>query len=115
LYDIGVKEVKKMNLIQWSYSKKYQIKAIFDEYPDTIFIFRSISSYYLLFTTKGILSDVGPTRFDYVKMELLLNMELDSLPAYLNRKSQKDMQLINLLIEQKEVPDSLIQILTHST
>ncbi|MET1014945.1 MAG: hypothetical protein ABWX61_10635 [Paenisporosarcina sp.] len=103
-----------MNLIQWSYTKKYQIKAIFNEFPDTIFIFRSIGSYYFIYTTKGILSEVGPTRHDYVKMELLLNLELNSLPAYLNRKNQKDMTLINLWLQKKELPDSILEVLSNT-
>lgn len=103
-----------MNLIQWSYTKKYQIKAIFDEFPDTVFIFRSISSYYFIFTTKGIVSHLGPSRDDYVKMELLLNLELDSLQAYLNKKNQSDMSIINQWIQKEELPDSILEVLSYT-
>ena len=101
-----------MNLIQWSYTKKYQIKAIYDVFPDTVFIFRSISSYYYIFTTKGIVSNEGPSREDYVKMELLLNSELDSLPAYLNKKNQSDISIINNWLQKKELPDSILEVLS---
>lgn len=101
-----------MNLIQWSYTKKYQIKAIYDVFPDTVFIFRSIGSYYYIFTTKGIVSNEGPSREDYVKMELLLNLELDSLPAYLNKKNQSDISIINKWLQKKELPDSILEVLS---
>ena len=70
-----------MKLLQWSYAQKYQIKAIFDSFPDMIIIFRSVGNYYFVFTTKGIVSTASPTRKDYVEMELLLNLELDKLSS----------------------------------
>ena len=91
-----------MRLIQWSYTKKYQIKAIFNDFPDMIFIFRSIGNYYFIFTTKGTSHDTFPSRKNYVEMELLLNEELQTLPAYIARKSTNEMLWINSWMEEHQ-------------
>lgn len=96
-----------MNLLHWSYTKKYQIKAIFDSYPDMMIIFRSVGHYYFVFTTSGIVSVPSPSRKDYVEMELLINLELDKLTSYLNRKNQSEVAFINLWIQKKGLPTSI--------
>jgi len=78
-----------LKLIQWSYSRKYQVKAIFDKFPDMIIVFRTIGTYYFVFTTKGHIPDSYPTRKDYEEMELLINEELKTLPSYIARKSSQ--------------------------
>ena len=100
-----------MNLIQWSYARNYQIKAIFDSFPDMVFIFRSINSYYFIFTTKGIISvDSIPTRRDYVEMELLINLELDRLQSYINRRNHDEIEWINCWLEKKELPGINLEV-----
>lgn len=90
-----------MKLLQWSYTHNYQIKAIFDSYPDMIIIFRSVGDYYFVFTTRGIVSVPSPSRKEYVEMELLMNIELDKLTAYLNRKNKSEGAFINSWIQKK--------------
>ena len=100
-----------MNLIQWSYTRKYQIQAIFDSFPDMVFIFRSINSYYFIFTTKGIVSvDLIPTRRDYVEMELLINLEFDRLQSYINRKNHLEIGWINSWLQKKELPNTNLEV-----
>ncbi|WP_075617797.1 hypothetical protein [Paenisporosarcina indica] len=93
-----------MELIQWSYTRKYQVKAIFSEFPEMTIIFRSIGSYYFVFTTKGNLRDQYPTRKDYVEMELLINDELQTLPAYIARNASTETTWINSLLLEKGLP-----------
>ena len=70
-----------------------------------IIIFRTIGNYYFVFTTKGTAHDTFPSRKDYVEMELLLNGELQTLPAYVARKSPSEMIWINswMVDHQKEL------------
>lgn len=93
-----------MELIQWSYTRKYQVKAIFSEFPEMVIIFRSIGSYYFVFTTKGNIQDSYPTRKDYVEMELLLNNELHTLPAYIARNATTEATWINSFLIEKGLP-----------
>ncbi len=93
-----------MKLIQWSYTKRYQVKAIFNEFPDMIFIFRTIGSYYFVFTTKGEVADQIPTRKNYIEMELLINEQLQTLSAYLNRKSLAEEFWIEEWLHKKGLP-----------
>ena len=93
-----------MELIQWSYTRKYQVKAIFSGFPELVIIFRSIGSYYFVFTSKGNILDSYPTRKDYVKMELLLNNELQTLPAYIARNAITEVSLINSFLLEKGLP-----------
>lgn len=75
-----------MKLLHWEYTRKYQIKGIFDEFPETIFLFRRVKDYYFLFSMSGLDKHAIPSKRDYVRMEYLLNKELYSLEAYLQRK-----------------------------
>ncbi|AYC29475.1 hypothetical protein [Paenisporosarcina cavernae] len=97
-----------MNLLQWSYTKRYQVKAIFDKFPDQVFVFRTIGSYYFVFTTKGSPMHVYPTREDYVAMELLINEELDLLPHYLTRRNSKEDTYINSWLENTKRTSSVL-------
>ena len=90
-----------MKLLHWSYTHNYQIKGIFDSYPDMIIILRSVGDYYFVFTTRGIVSVPSPSRKEYVEMELLINSELDKLTAYLNRKNKSEVAFINSWIQKK--------------
>lgn len=96
-----------MNLLHWSYTYNYQVKAIFDSYPDMMIIFRSVGDYFFVFTTRGTVPVPSPCRKDYVEMELLLNLELDKLTAYLKRKNQTELDFINSWIQKKELPTSI--------
>lgn len=75
-----------MKLIQWSYAKRYNIKAIYDEFPHVVVLFRQIGGYYFIFSMKGLTPEHLPNRRDYVKMEYLLNKDLGLLEAYKERK-----------------------------
>ena len=75
-----------MKMIQWSYAKRYNIKAIFDEFPHVVVLFRQIGGYYFIFSMKGLTPEHIPNRRDYVKMEYLLNKDLGLLEAYKERK-----------------------------
>lgn len=74
-----------MKLLQWEYTRKYQVKCIFDEFPHTVFIFRKVKDYYFLFSMSGLDKHAVPTKKDYVRMEYLLNKELCLLDAYRQR------------------------------
>lgn len=75
-----------VKLIQWAYTRKYQIKAVFEPFPSTIVLFRKISDYYFIFSMSGLDPYMLPNRKDYVRMEYLLNKELGTLQAYKDRK-----------------------------
>lgn len=75
-----------MKLVNWSYAKRYNIKAIFDEFPHVVVLFRQIGGYYFIFSMKGLTKERIPERKDYVKMEYLLNKDLGLLDAYKLRK-----------------------------
>ncbi|EPD53963.1 hypothetical protein MHH33_09925 [Paenisporosarcina sp. FSL H8-0542] len=102
-----------MKLIQWSYTKRYQVKAIFDEFPNMILVFRTIGSYYFIFTTKGSIDNRYPTRKDYVEMELLVNEQLQTLQSYINRKSPLEMKWVDEWLQKKELPLTQLEVLSH--
>lgn len=77
-----------MKLINWSYAKRYNIKATFDEFPHVVVLFRQIGGYYFIYSMKGLTPEHVPGRREYVQMEYLLNKELGQLDAYLKRKSR---------------------------
>ncbi|PUB13919.1 hypothetical protein [Paenisporosarcina sp. OV554] len=102
-----------MKLIQWSYAKRYQVKAIFDEFPDMILIFRTVGSYYFVFTTIGTVSHSNPTRKDYVEMELLINEQLQTLPAYIQRKSEVEMAWVEPWLCEKGLSFTQLKVLPY--
>lgn len=75
-----------MKLVNWSYAKRYNIKAVFDEFPHIVVRFRQVGGYYFIFSMQGVTKDHVPGRRDYVQMEYLLNKELDLLDAYIGRR-----------------------------
>ncbi|SEJ17078.1 hypothetical protein SAMN04488127_1171 [Bhargavaea ginsengi] len=78
-----------MKIVQWAYARKYQIKAVFDDFPETVFLFRRIGEYYFLFSCTGGEFTRLPEREDYGQMEELVNEELGTLEHYLNRRSNR--------------------------
>lgn len=76
-----------MNIVHWNYTRKYRIKCVFDTFPATVVLFRKITDYYFIFSMSGVDEHSLPNRNDYERMEYVLNAELGTLPAYLNRKS----------------------------
>jgi hypothetical protein len=75
-----------MKLTKWSYTKRYNIKAQFDKYPNSVVIFRQIKDYYFVYTVNWAISDPVVTKNALEKMELLLNSELGTLDEYRLRK-----------------------------
>jgi hypothetical protein len=74
-----------MKLLDWKYTRKYQVKCVFDKFPETVFIFRQVKDYYFLFSMSGLDRNAIPSRKDYVQMEYQLNKELCLLEAYRQR------------------------------
>ncbi|HAQ08302.1 MAG TPA: hypothetical protein DCR24_12560 [Bacillus bacterium] len=75
-----------MKLTKWSYTKRYNIKAQFDEYPNSIVVFRQIKNFYFVYTVKWSLSDPVVSKNILEEMELLLNRELGTEEYYIKRK-----------------------------
>lgn len=75
-----------MKLTRWSYTKRYNIKAQFDIFPNSVVIFRQIKNYYFVYTVKWSLSDPIVSKNALEEMEWLLNKELDTLESYSRRK-----------------------------
>ncbi|SIT80866.1 hypothetical protein [Edaphobacillus lindanitolerans] len=80
-----------MKLMQWAYTRKYQVKAVFDDFPETVFLFRRIGEYYFLFSSRGGEYGRLPERHDYAVMEELVNGELGTLHQYRNRRSARSL------------------------
>ncbi|WP_409290244.1 hypothetical protein [Peribacillus sp. SCS-37] len=79
-----------MKMIKWSYSKRNHIRASFDHYPNTLFIFRRIRGYYFAYTMDWSGEDPPVSKEDLEKMELLLNRELGCEEQYLARVVSRD-------------------------
>ena len=75
-----------MNLTKWSYTKRYNIKAEFDVFPNSVVIFRQIKDYYFVYTVNWSLSDPVVSKTVLGEMEWLLNKELGTLENYSLRK-----------------------------
>ncbi|MGM0847196.1 MAG: hypothetical protein ACQEUT_19745 [Bacillota bacterium] len=76
-----------MELIRWSYSKRFNIKASFDRFPNSTVLFRKIKGYYFVYNVFWSSADPIVTRSDLIEMELLLNRDLGSEDEYINRRS----------------------------
>ncbi|MES1039638.1 MULTISPECIES: hypothetical protein [Peribacillus] len=75
-----------MQLVKWSYMRRYNIKAIFDQFPNSPVIFRKIREYYFVYTIHWTAAD-GPIGIkELEEMEQLLNRELGTELQYLYRK-----------------------------
>lgn len=81
-----------MEIKKWSYTKRYNIKAVFDEYPGSIVIFRQIKNYYFVYTVKWSTSDPVVSKKALEEMEWLLNKELGTDGEYRNRKEFKHLE-----------------------
>ncbi len=77
-----------MKLISWTYTKRYNIKAIYDIFPHSNVIFRLIHNYYFIYIVNWSEQDPPVEKKDLVQMELLLNDELGTGHFYRNRKSK---------------------------
>jgi len=81
-----------MRILHWSYTRKYQVKTVFDLFPDTVVIFRQIHGYYFIRSMKGLDPSSLPERKHYVQMEYCINKELGTLSAYKSRKALQSRQ-----------------------
>jgi diacylglycerol kinase (ATP) len=77
-----------MELLDWTYTRKYNIKAHFSKFPHSIVVFRSIKDYYFVYQVNWSDKDPVVLRDDLEEMELLLNRELNLEDGYLQRKSR---------------------------
>ncbi|MGE7604159.1 hypothetical protein ACQKL5_16940 [Peribacillus sp. NPDC097675] len=75
-----------MQLVKWSYMRRYNIKAIFDQYPNSPVIFRKIRDYYFIYTIHWTSTDETVGKYELEQMELLLNRELGTEWQYRYRK-----------------------------
>ncbi|MFC4735358.1 hypothetical protein ACFO4L_02055 [Bacillus daqingensis] len=76
-----------MKLLDWSYGRRYQIKAVFSKFPKSTVIFRSFPAYYFIYTVRWSEDDPVVTREDLVEMEKILNDMLGLLDNYENRRA----------------------------
>ncbi|KKB38250.1 hypothetical protein [Bacillus thermotolerans] len=79
-----------MRLVKWAYSRRYNIKAVFDKFPHSNVIFRTIHQFYFVYIVNWSEKDPVVTRKDLEEMELLLNEEMGTLMFYLRRRSQTE-------------------------
>lgn len=77
-----------MNLVSWTYTKRYNIKAVFDRFPNSNVIFRFIHTYYFIYIVNWSDRDPPVEKVDLEQMELLLNDELGTGRFYRNRRSR---------------------------
>ncbi|MCJ8009009.1 hypothetical protein ACFFF5_09865 [Lederbergia wuyishanensis] len=74
-----------MKILKWSYTRHYNIKARFDEFPNSDVIFRQIKDYYFIYTVAWSNKDSVVERRHLEEMEFLLNSELGTIDCYKNR------------------------------
>lgn len=74
-------------MIQWVYTRRYNIKAVYDQFPHSNVIFRLINQYYFVYIVNWSEKDPVVTRDHLEKMEILLNKELGTEEFYRSRKS----------------------------
>lgn len=79
-----------MKLTKWSYTKRYNIKAQFDDFPDSVVVFRQIKDYYFVYTVNWSMSDPVVLKHALEEMEWLLNKELGTQESYRLRKALRD-------------------------
>lgn len=77
----------RLKLIKWGYTRRYQIKALFDTHPASPVILAQINRYYFVRQIYWDESDPIVGNVDLWKMEVLVNKELGLLEDYLNRRS----------------------------
>lgn len=71
-----------MELIHWSYMRRHQVRALFDQYPSSPVVLRKIGGYYFVYHVKWAPSDPEVSISDLKKMELLINREFGSEQHY---------------------------------
>ncbi|OCA90772.1 hypothetical protein A8F94_02535 [Bacillus sp. FJAT-27225] len=76
-----------MRLVKWSFTKRYNIKGIFDTHPNSLVIFRQIKDYYFIYTVKWDITDPPVNRANLEQMEYLLNVEMGTIEYYQQRKA----------------------------
>ncbi|MFC7395285.1 hypothetical protein [Scopulibacillus cellulosilyticus] len=79
-----------MKLLDWQFTRRRGIKAIFDEFPNSVVIFRLINHFYFVYTIDWSKDDRIVTKADLDKMGILINRELGTEQGYLNRKSNSN-------------------------
>lgn len=79
-----------MKLTKWSYTKRYNIKAQFDDFPDSVVVFRQIKDYYFVYTVNWSMSNPVVLKHALEEMEWLLNKELGTQESYRLRKALRD-------------------------
>lgn len=74
-----------MKLLDWSYTRHYNIKARFEPFIHSTVIFRQIKDYYFVYTVHW--SDLDPVveRDHLEKMEIEMNHELGTERSYYQR------------------------------
>ncbi|GIN20799.1 MAG TPA: hypothetical protein DEO65_15230 [Bacillus bacterium] len=79
-----------MELIDWSYTRHYNIKARFEPFIHSDVIFRQIKDYYFVYTVRW--SDIDPVveRGHLEEMEILMNRELGMEHSYFKRMAFTD-------------------------
>ncbi|MFJ7680455.1 hypothetical protein [Peribacillus butanolivorans] len=65
--------------------RRYNIKAIFDQFPNSPVIFRKIKDYYFIYTIQWTAADAPVGTKELEEMEQLLNRELGTELQYLYR------------------------------
>ncbi|ALC90267.1 hypothetical protein AM500_11090 [Bacillus sp. FJAT-18017] len=78
-----------MKLLHWSYTKRYNLKGIFDTHPNSTVLFRQIKDYYFIYTVKWDLLDPPVKRDDLDMMEILMNTEMGTFEHYRKRKAYR--------------------------
>ncbi|MFD6441589.1 hypothetical protein ACFWDG_17665 [Peribacillus sp. NPDC060186] len=75
-----------MQFVKWAYMRRYNIKAIFDQFPNSPVIFRKIKDYYFIYTIQWTAADAPVGTKELEEMEQLLNRELGTELQYLYRR-----------------------------
>ncbi|MFD4932256.1 hypothetical protein ACFWMS_25855 [Peribacillus butanolivorans] len=75
-----------MQLVKWAYMRRYNIKAIFDQFPNSPVIFRKIKDYYFIYTIQWTAADAPVGTKELEETEQLLNRELGTELQYLYRR-----------------------------
>jgi len=79
-----------MELLDWSYTRHYNIKARFDPFFHSDVIFRQIKDYYFIYTVHWSRKDPVVERKHLEEMEILLNRELGTDHSYFKRLAYTD-------------------------
>lgn len=74
-----------MELLDWSYTKKYNIKASFSPFIHSQVIFRQIKDYYFVYTVRWSEKDPVVNRTHLEEMELQINRVLGTEEDYRSR------------------------------